>query len=336
VLHALPSAPRPESVEHGGDLDAARLRFPAAPEPWIDLSTGINPHAYDFGVLPPDCFARLPDADARAALERAAASAYGAPETVAAPGAQALIQAVPRLLPGRKVGVLGPTYAEHAQAWRRAGREVIECRAPEELAACDIGVIVNPNNPDGRAIAPDALTEIAKRTRLVIDESFCDFAPAMSFAPRAASADVIVLRSFGKTFGLAGIRLGFAIAAPATLDRLRDDLGPWAVSGPAIEIGRRALSDRAWLHAMRTRLEAESLDLDALLQGAGLRIVGGTSLFRLGESAEAQDIADALGCAGIHVRRFSDRLHLLRFGLPPADGWTRLEQALAASSGARS
>lgn len=335
MLHALPFVSRPEAVEHGGDLAAARRRFPAAPGPWIDLSTGINPHAYDFGILPPACFARLPDADALERLEAAAASAYGAPEAVAAPGAQALIQALPRLLPGRTVGVLGPTYAEHAQAWRRAGRDVIECPAAEDLAGCDIGVIVNPNNPDGRVIVPDQLAQLARRTRLVIDESFVDFTPALSFAPQAADAGAIALRSFGKTYGLAGVRLGFAIASPAMLANLREDLGPWAVSGVALEIGRRALSDGVWLDTMRAQVNAEAAMLDTLLGAAGFCVVGGTSLFRLGESADAQTIADGLGRAGIHVRRFTDWPRLLRFGLPPVDGWSRLTAALASICEAR-
>jgi cobalamin biosynthesis protein CobC len=331
VLHALPTVPSHESIEHGGDLAAARRRFPSAPEPWIDLSTGINPHAYEFGALPAGCFARLPAADALAALERTAATAFGAREAVAAPGVQALIQLLPRILPGRRVGVLGPTYAEHAHAWRQAGRDVVECWEAQDLAACDIGVLVNPNNPDGRTIAPDILDALARKTLLVIDESFCDLTPDLSFAPQAADAGAIVLRSFGKTYGLAGVRLGFALATTTTLERLREGLGPWAISGPAIEIGRRALADPAWLAAMRVQLEAEASRLDLIMRRAGLNIVGGTSLFRLGESADAQRIADALGLGGIHVRRFSDRPRLLRFGLPPADGWARLERALAAS-----
>lgn len=320
-----------ERIEHGGDLAAARRRFPEAPAPWIDLSTGINPHAYPFAPPPADAFARLPEADAAAGLERAAAEAYGlesADDIVAAPGAQALIQLLPRLLPGRRVGVLAPTYAEHAAAWRRAGREVVLCGAVEELAACDIGVIVNPNNPDGRVVAPEALTTLARRIRLVVDESFVDFTPEASFAQAAPDAGAIVLRSFGKAYGLAGVRLGFAIAPPDICARLGDELGPWAVSGPAIAIGTQALADAAWRTTMREKLAREAARLDALLTAAGFEIVGGTRLFRLAAHPRAQALADALGRAGFHVRRFAERSDRLRFGLPPEGGWARLEDAL--------
>ena len=334
MLHALSNSARPDpTVEHGGDLAAARRKFPDAPEPWIDLSTGINPRPYPFGSLPAACFERLPEPGALAALERVAAMTYGATGVVAAPGAQALIQILPRILPGRRVGILGPTYAEHAAAWRRAGREVVDCASPDELAACDIGVLVNPNNPDGRIVATDELGRLARRTVLVIDESFADFTPAMSMASAAPLSGAIVLRSFGKTYGLAGVRLGFAIAAPAAEQRLREELGPWAVSGIAVEIGRRALADAAWRDAARENLAADAARLDALLTQAGLRVVGGTSLFRLAENPEAQAIGDALGRAGFHVRRFAARPNLLRFGLPPTSAWLRLERALCAGDG---
>ena len=140
----------PAPLEHGGDLSAARRRFPDAPETWIDLSTGINPHTYPVGALPEECFARLPEPATLLALEESAARAYGVADAraiVATPGAQALIQMLPRVLPGRRVGILGPTYAEHAASWRRAGRDVVACADASELADCDVAVIVNPNNP---------------------------------------------------------------------------------------------------------------------------------------------------------------------------------------------
>ncbi len=258
---------------------------------------------------------------------------YGAVGVVAAPGAQALIQILPRILSGRRVGILGPTYAEHAAAWRRAGRDVVDCASPDELAACDIGVLVNPNNPDGRIVATDELERLARRTVLVIDESFADFSPEMSLASAAPLCGAIVLRSFGKAYGLAGIRLGFAIAGRAVEQRLREELGPWAVSGIAVEIGRRALADAAWRDAARENLAADATRLDAVLTRAGLRIVGGTSLFRLAKSPRAQAIGDALGGAGVHVRRFAARPDLLRFGLPPSGAWPRLERVLRAADG---
>lgn len=326
------------ALEHGGDLSAARRRFSHAPEPWIDLSTGINPHPWPARPLAKDCLWRLPEPGALAALEATAAQAYGASDTrniVAAPGAQALVQILPRLLAGRRVGVLGPTYEEHAASWRRAGRDVALCASPDLLASFDIGVIVNPNNPTGRIVPREALVALARRTRLVVDESFADFSPGASIADEAADIGAIVLRSFGKAYGLAGLRLGFAIAPADIAAGLRAEMGPWPVSGPAIEIGRQALADNAWRDAARRRLAESANRLDALLIAAGFEIVGGTSLFRLAAHARAQAIADVLGQAGVHVRRFSAAPHWLRFGIPADGQWRRVKTALAAEGPGR-
>lgn len=320
-------------LEHGGDLAAARTRFPDAPEPWIDLSTGINPHPWPVGALPDDCFARLPEPSALKALEATAARAYGVSDpraVVAAPGAQALIQLLPRVLGGRSVGVLGPTYEEHAANWRRAGRDVAVCASLADLAERDVAVVVNPNNPTGRIVPRSDLLALARRTRVVIDESFADFSSESSLADRAAEMGGIVLRSFGKAYGLAGLRLGFAIAPDDVVRALRGELGPWPVSGAAIAVGARALADRAWLETSHAHLREGVARLDAALERAGFRIVGGAPLFRLAAHAQAQRVADGLGRAGLHVRRFADHPAWLRFGLPPASARDRLEAALRA------
>ncbi|MCB1542549.1 MAG: threonine-phosphate decarboxylase [Rhodoblastus sp.] len=337
MLHARPAPDECDAMaplDHGGDLSAARRRFPDAPEPWIDLSTGINPHAYPVGALPEDCFARLPEPAALRALEATAAHAYGVADAhtiIAAAGAQALIQALPRILPGRRIGVLTPTYAEHAASWRRAGREVVACADVTQLATCDIAVVVNPNNPTGRVITRDALLALARRTLLIVDESFADLAPGEGIAGEATACGAIVLRSFGKTYGLAGVRLGFAIAPLDIAARLRDAFGPWPVSGPAITLGARALGERDWLEATRRRLVDDAARLDALLRAAGFEIVGGTPLFRLAAHIQAQAIADQIGRAGVLVRRFVEHPHWLRFGIPADGAWARLETALGGS-----
>ena len=189
-------------------------------------------------------------------------------------------------------------------------------------------VIVNPDNPTGRLIPADALRAV-RATLLVVDEAFIDFLPAGASLAGTLPGNTAVLRSFGKTYGLAGVRLGFAIASPTLAQRLRGALGPWAVSGPALEIGRQALADDAWLEAAGRRLTTDSERLDALLKAAGCRVVGGTILFRLAEHGDAPLMADALARHGIHIRRFADRPTLLRFGLPASDAeFARLASAL--------
>src|SRR5271154_3756076 len=230
---------------HGGALEVARRLAPEAPKPWIDLSTGINPHAYPLFDLKPEAWSRLPESEALAKLEAAAAQRYGVDPTctVAGPGSQALIQALSLILPHGAVGALGPTYSGFASAFAAAGGRVVEARQLEEMQGVDVAIVVNPNNPDGRITPRPALLELHARLArrggvLIVDEAFADFdAKSESLASTLPSSGVVVLRSFGKAYGLAGLRLGFALTSPDVLAPLRAALGPWPVSGPAIAIG---------------------------------------------------------------------------------------------------
>ena len=317
-------------ILHGGDVNSARSRYPDAPEPWIDLSTGINPVPYPLQALPADIWTRLPPRQHERELLEAAALRYGVrdPATiVAAPGTQALIQLLPRLVTKSRVAVVGPTYEEHEVCWARQGHEVRVVPSLADATGADVVVIVNPNNPTGRLIAPAALPRAGRL--LVVDEAFADLLPPHQSLAPALPANTVVLRSFGKTYGLAGVRLGFAIAEGPIVARMRDELGPWAVSGPALEIGRRALSDSAWLQAAAARLAADRRSLAALLVSAGFDILGGTLLFCLASHRDASDVVVRLAQKGIHVRHFAYEPHWLRFGLPAdADALRRLREAL--------
>ncbi len=322
---------------HGGRLSEARRLFPGAPEPWVDLSTGINPVPYPIPALSADAFARLPEPEAADALQAAAACSYGArcPAMVAAaPGTQVLISLLPRLLPRREVAVLGPTYAEHAAAWQVAGARVTEVTQFEELERASCAVLCNPNNPDGRIMPPAEVLALANQLAqrgglLVVDEAFADFESGVSLVPFLPHPAIVVLRSFGKSYGLAGLRLGFALAEERTADLIRAALGPWAVSGPAVDIGRRALLDSGWAIGAAARLERDARQLDVCLAAAGLRVVGGTRLFRLTEGAHAAALFETLGAAGILARRFPAQPHWLRFGIPGRQAdWDRLRAAL--------
>ncbi|KAA2211820.1 threonine-phosphate decarboxylase CobD [Teichococcus oryzae] len=330
---------RAAGLEHGGRLEAARRRFPGAPSPFLDLSTGINPTPWPVPALPPDAFTRLPEPEQEAALRQAAAAAYGVADAAmvaAAPGTQILIQLIPRLFPQRGLAVLGPTYAEHAACWRAAGTAVREVSRFPDLAEAPAALLCNPNNPDGRRHDPAALHALADRMAqqgglLVVDEAFADLEPGpLSAAGLLPHPALVILRSFGKSYGLAGLRLGFALAAPERAAAIRDALGPWAVSGPAIAVGHAALADAAWRAAMAERLRRDSARLDAMLARAGLSPRGGTLLFRLAEG-DAAAWHERLGRAGILTRPFAAQPRWLRFGLPgDAAAWTRLEAALGA------
>lgn len=315
--------------DHGGNLDAARAAYGGAD--WIDLSTGINRQPWPVPVLPDSAWTDLPTAAAQDALMRAAAGAFGTTAPgIALNGAQAAIQIIPLLTPPGTARVVAPTYNEHAACLRAAGWRVEEVAGLDDLPGADLAVVVNPNNPDGRRHDPAALIALSRRVgRLVADESFADPDPALSVAAHA-SGRLVVLRSFGKFWGLAGVRLGFAFADAGTVAQLRALAGPWPVSGVALELGRLALADTAWRAATIARLSAETARLDRIAAGAGWQLIGGTALFRSYATPDAAAAQRRLAQARIWSRIFPWSESWLRLGLPgtPAE-WDRLAAALA-------
>lgn len=315
--HTAQTAPR----DHGGGLDAAIAEYGGQRAGWIDLSTGINPDPYPVSGLETADWAALPDRTAQQALTDAARSFWAIPDeagVLAAPGASALISILPTLIPNGRVQITMPTYNEHAASFVAQGWRVVS-DGPAEAR-----VIVHPNNPDGRLWkAKDANAPFT-----VIDESFCDVTPKASLVSLAAQPGVVVLKSFGKFWGLAGLRLGFAIARPDTIARLNDLIGPWAVSGPALRIGAAALQDQAWATATRKRLTNDCARMDAIVLPKGAEYVGGCDLFRLYRVKNAHEWQVRLAKAHIWTRIFPYSDTLIRLGIPPSEGWARLEAAL--------
>jgi cobalamin biosynthetic protein CobC len=321
-------------LDHGGNLDLACKLFGGRAEDWIDLSTGINRQAYPVGDLQTRSWTALPARAEIESLHGAARSAYGTSAPVLAlAGAQAAIQSLPRLAPTGRARILAPTYNEYAPTLKAAGWLVEEVGGLDALAGAELAVVVNPNNPDGRQHDRAALLALASRVgRLVVDESFADAVPDLSLASDAGRTGLLVLRSFGKFYGLAGVRLGFVLGSEADVAALAAMAGPWPVSGAAIEIGRRALLDRVWAEATRARLEREAERLDDLARGAGWDLVGGTPLFRLYETGNAVAAQERLARAKIWSRIFGNRPGWLRLGLPGDEAeWTRVTDALSAS-----
>lgn len=325
-------------MRHGGDLAAAEAAFGRPRDGWLDLSTGVNPHAYALPPFPPDSLTRLPNQADLDALIKAARAAYGwrgeAP-VVAAPGAQAIIQLLPYLRVRGTVAVVGPTYSEHAYVWARAGHDVWQVETVSDGRDAEVVIVVNPDNPTGRMEPRVVLRGLADQMAergglLVVDEAFADVTPDDALGRKVGRPGLVVLRSFGKFFGLPGVRLGFAAGDEEMLRELQGELGPWPVSGPAIAAGKLALADEAWIATMRLRLAVDALRLERVLVEAGLAIIGGCDLFRLAQHERAEQIHEDLGRAGVLCRSFEDRPGELRFGLPPDDaGFNRLETALA-------
>ncbi|MET1754333.1 threonine-phosphate decarboxylase [Novosphingobium sp. RD2P27] len=323
---------------HGGRISDACARFGGKAEDWLDLSTGINPNAW-----PPPDFASpdwraLPDPGELARLESTAAAYFGTDPSLclAVPGSEAGLRAVARILrlPARHLPL---TYSTHKQAFAHAepitGIEGAG-RSPSVL------VLANPNNPDGALIPREVLlAALEKQERysgwLIVDEAFVDCAPEWSVADCVTeNRRLIVTRSFGKFFGLAGVRLGFVLAPSDVLAQLRQMQGEWPVCAAALSFGTRAYADSDWIARTRAALPAAAAQLDEVLVRHGLARRGGSPLFRLVEASRAAQVFTALANLRILTRPFADHPQLLRFGLPrDVEDLARLDTALGQTDG---
>jgi len=322
--------------EHGGDLVRAAQEYGIPVERWLDLSTGINPHGYPVPQVPARAWLRLPSDDAP--LRRAAAEYYGTDSLLPVAGTQAAIQALPRLRRHSRVLLAALTYNEYAHAWRRHDHDVQMVEPGDfgtRLSQTDVLIVCNPNNPTGARIAPQRLLEwhAALSSRggwLIIDEAYIDVTPEASLAAVAHRPGLIVLRSLGKFFGLAGTRVGFALAERTICDALQSELGPWTVSGPSLFAACDALRDTSWQAETRLRLIASGRRLRGLLTRAGATDMVGTPLFLWWQDSRALALHHALARQAILTRVFRDSHPAgIRFGLPGVDEeWEKLDHAL--------
>jgi len=318
-------------LEHGGGLRRAAQTYAIPLSEWLDLSTGINPCGWQVPDIPAHAWARLPESGD--GLEAAAQCYYQARSLLPVAGSQAAIQMLPTLRQPGRTAIITPTYAEHTHAWHQAGHEVLEICAHDVdtlLNSLDTLLVVNPNNPDGKVYPPQTLLAWHRRLSanngwLVVDEAYMDATPQLSVASYADQyPGLIVLRSLGKFFGLAGARVGFVLTEAALLEMLNEALGPWAINGPARFVAQKALSDHAWQSETRNRLEHDTQRLAHLLHLPETTQRGGCALFQWLATTRAADIQRRLAEQGILVRSFQQPASL-RFGLPGDENdWQRL------------
>ncbi|MCU0831201.1 MAG: threonine-phosphate decarboxylase CobD [Rhizobiaceae bacterium] len=332
--------PPVDGIAHGGGLARAIADHGGSVDDWLDLSTGINPDPAPLAPFPNRLWHALPDDDLTQAAIAAARAGYGVPAAASilpAPGVQALIQLLPWVRPGAKAAVLGPTYGEYVHVFQSLGAGASEVDSPDALADAPIAVIVNPNNPDGRCIDRQTVVALARAKAdagglLIVDEAFADLYPDVSVAHLAGMPGLLVLKSFGKFYGLAGLRLGFALGDAVTTNRLAALLGPWAVSGPALAAGAALLPDRDLRQSIAEKIAANAAAQRTILGRVGLRVIGDAALFQLVDLEGAEGLRDRLARHHILTRAFAAHPRWLRFGLcANAAQRNRLEHALIAS-----
>jgi len=320
-------------VAHGGRVDLARAAYPQVRE-WTDLSTGIAPWAYPVDIAGSE-LTPLPDPAMLADLEARAAACFGVePERViAVPGSDMALRLLGTILPGPAAWIR-PGYSGHRDMWP-AGRAIaVEREAlTHQFGPLKTMVLARPNNPDGW-IAGEALLEQAARQlaardgHLIVDEAFVDATPDIGLSRRDWPG-LIVLRSFGKFFGLAGLRLGFVVAAPPVGQALRALIGDWPISTPALNAGIAAYADTQWQAAQRVRLSDGARRMTALFTGHGVAVVAQTAFFTLLSTPRRNALFFKLAEVGMLTRPFAEQPDWLRIGVPGSEqGWTRLAHAM--------
>lgn len=328
-----------EGLKHGGRILAAAEKYHIAKEEWVDLSTGLNPNGWPVPDVPAEVWQSLPEDDD--GLQAAACQYYGCDACLPVAGSQAAIQTLPRLRPHSKVGVISPTYAEHEHKWKHSGHDVFQLRLEEvekNINTLDVLVVVNPNNPTGEIIEIKKLLDwyqcLSNRGGwLIVDEAFIDTTPGKSLVSSGIKPGLIILRSMGKFFGVAGIRCGFVMGDKELLQRLAAELGPWSLTGPTRYIAEKALLDTAWQIKTRQKLTASSERLGKVLSQAGLAPNASTALFQWVEHTHVKEIYEICAKKGILIRLFEKKtkssLPSLRFGLPGNENeWRQLNDVL--------
>lgn len=350
-------------LHHGGRLQDVAKRYGIDESNWLDLSTGVSPWHYPVPDIPPSAWNRLPEEEDGLISE--ADRYYGGHNALPVAGSQAAIQCLPQVLTSMREGpgrVLLPKvgYKEHERAWQMQGWQIEyygdnkghtfehsgessydsgdvsvpvydQQPTPEQIDRCDVLLIINPNNPAAGLVPVEQLTVwlealTLKGGYLIVDEAFMDMTPEYSMNA-IDSRSLIVLRSIGKFFGLAGIRAGFVFAPHRVRSAMQEMLGPWCLSGPARYVSTRALADIEWQKLQSVRLKRESTRLRQLLLSLGEPIVG-TSLFQCVYLPQAPLWFEHLCRHGV-LTRLTDEGDALRFGLPADEGqWARLTGAL--------
>ena len=256
---------------HGGDVETASKYFSIAKENWLDLSTGMNPLSYPVCELPQAIFEELPYVSAE--FCSAVTKYYGMPNWLAVNGSQSVIQSLPSVLNEKQLfPILLPDfgYKEHQKHWQKTNELAFYSSLNEKKAISSIHealgrnnqqhvLVINPNNPTAAMISAEQLLAIAERladgAHLVVDEAFMDFSPECSLLKHEIPENVVVMRSFGKFFGLAGLRLGFVFSSnKEILHSIDERLGLWQVNNPAQFIANKALADEKWIKDRQAKI----------------------------------------------------------------------------------
>ncbi|WP_193755581.1 threonine-phosphate decarboxylase CobD [Psychromonas sp. psych-6C06] len=338
------------AILHGGQLERVATQFNIPRAQWLDLSTGIAPYSYPIPDIPAQAWQQLPHISSR--LIAVAKVYYQAQHCWPVAGSQQLIEKLPQLwekrlsasskeMPCKHVYLPKVGYKEHQHAWQQAGYQLhfYQQRLPEVLAPNSVVVVINPNNPLTDQFTVAQLQALAERCQtqqalLVIDEAFADIFDAdFSYVPHLSEAqqNVIVLRSFGKFFGLAGLRIGFVCSSQYWCEVIQENIGPWSVNGPALYIAEQALSDTAWQVKQQQRLQVQRHKMQQLLSEIWpMYRIESNALFMTLFTEYAPLIYQQLCQHAVYVR-LTDEKNALRFGIADEKQLQKLQEVFMLS-----
>lgn len=312
-------------AEHGGNLDEAAQAYGFEPGMMHDLSTGIAPMSYQMPLPASDAYQALPLASDMEALCKVARACYRVPDAASlcvGGGSQALLAALPYLFASCLVWCPEPTYNEHHYRWEKASHQVdggLSC--PQEAKIIILG---QPNNPTGRLWQADEIARYLAHVKqcdglLIIDEAFVDIMPEHSSCQIAGDEALVILRSVGKFYGLAGLRVGFAIGGANFIARLQDEIGPWPVSQPALLVAKTALADKDWQARHLAKLQ-EICDWQSdVLAKAGFEIITSMALFITIRHKRMAAFHHHLASHGYWTRIYQNDKQMMRLGLLAPD-----------------
>ncbi len=322
-----------------GAVDPTALRAEGAdPTMLIDFSSNQSPMGAAPGVAAAVAGAVVdayPDPRASALTEVLAQRHGLSPEQViVANGSTELIRLIAQLAlgPGDTALSLAPSFGEYAVATQLAGARFLEVRLRHRGAGegffCDESALLaalaelrprlcwlcSPNNPTGATLPAEFLASLVtghRDTLFVFDEAYCDLLTAPQWGPEVlAAGNLVVLRSMTKYWGLAGLRLGYALTDPSLARLLRAAAPPWSVNACAQAAGAVALADHRHLSLSIARLVEERDRLVTELRRSGWTVEPTSAGFFLVEVENASATRSALLVHGCLVRDCTS------FGLP--------------------
>lgn len=291
----------------------------------LDGNEGVAPSeriTASLAAIDGETLRRYPDARA---LEASLARRHGVePASVfVTAGADEAIDRLFRafLTPDREIVVPVPTFSMIPRYAALTGARLVEVPWGESEFPIDAVVsrlgdatavvtVVSPNNPTGTVATARDVERVARaapQAVVLLDHAYVEFADGDLGALARNYANIVVTRTFSKAYGMAGVRVGYAVGRPRILDAMRASGGPYSVAGPSLALAAASLSEpRDAMRVFVDRVRVERERLAEALRELGADVLPSHANFVFARFDRSDWVHDALRGLGIAVRRFSN------------------------------